>query len=91
MAHAPPTGSTVLATPLSAWSDRVGRFRLLVGGYVAYGLFYLALGLIGTEDNPANLMYGAVLGICGFGAPVAVSGAMLAAALTAVEERTGSI
>lgn len=38
----------VFATPLSAWSDRVGRFRLLVGGYVAYGLFYLALGLIGA-------------------------------------------
>ncbi len=31
------------AAPLSAWSDRVGRHRLLVGGYVAYGLVYGAL------------------------------------------------
>lgn len=31
------------AAPLSAWSDKVGRHRLLVGGYAAYGLVYLAL------------------------------------------------
>ena len=36
----------LFSTPLSALSDRVGRVQLLVGGYVAYGLFYLALGTI---------------------------------------------
>jgi MFS family permease len=36
----------LFSTPLSAWSDRVGRVRLLAGGYIAYGLFYLGLGLI---------------------------------------------
>lgn len=34
----------LFATPLSAWSDRVGRVRLLVGGYLAYALFYAAMG-----------------------------------------------
>ena len=37
----------LFSTPLSALSDRLGRIRLLVGGYLAYGLFYLGLGLIG--------------------------------------------
>ncbi|KEF41300.1 MAG: MFS transporter [Cyanobium sp. CACIAM 14] len=32
------------STPLAAWSDRIGRRRLLVGGYGAYGLFYLLIG-----------------------------------------------
>ena len=36
----------LFSTPLSALSDRVGRVRLLVGGYTAYGLFYLGLGTI---------------------------------------------
>jgi len=36
----------VFSTPLSGLSDRVGRVRLLVGGYLAYGLFYLGLGTI---------------------------------------------
>lgn len=31
------------AAPLSAWSDKVGRHRLLMAGYAAYGLVYLAL------------------------------------------------
>lgn len=31
-------------TPLAAWSDRIGRRRLLVVGYGAYGLFYLLIG-----------------------------------------------
>ncbi len=34
----------VFTAPLSALSDRVGRVRLLVGGYIAYGLFYFGLG-----------------------------------------------
>ena len=32
------------STPLAALSDRLGRVRLLVAGYLAYGLFYFALG-----------------------------------------------
>lgn len=35
----------LFSTPLSAWSDRVGRLRLLTAGWAAYGLFYLGLGL----------------------------------------------
>lgn len=41
--------ATLFSTPLSALSDRVGRVRLLVGGYVAYALFYLAMGLIARD------------------------------------------
>ncbi|MBK8336222.1 MAG: MFS transporter [Sterolibacteriaceae bacterium] len=37
----------LLSTPLSALSDRLGRWRLIVGGWTVYGLFYLLLGLIG--------------------------------------------
>lgn len=34
----------LFSTPLSALSDRVGRLRLIVAGWAAYGLFYLGLG-----------------------------------------------
>lgn len=37
----------ILSTPLSALSDRLGRVRLILGGWAVYGLFYLALGLNG--------------------------------------------
>lgn len=37
----------LLATPLSALSDRWGRTRLIVSGWLIYGAFYLLLGLIG--------------------------------------------
>jgi len=36
------------STPLAAWSDRIGRKRLLVGGYAAYGVFYLLIGNLQT-------------------------------------------
>jgi len=36
-----------LSTPLSALSDRVGRRRLILGGWAVYGVFYLLLGLNG--------------------------------------------
>lgn len=39
----------LFSTPLSALSDRLGRLRLLLLGYGAYGLFYLGLGLIATD------------------------------------------
>lgn len=36
--------AAAFSTPLSALSDRIGRVRVLTGGYLAYGNFYLALG-----------------------------------------------
>jgi MFS family permease len=42
----------VLATPLSALSDRFGRMRLLVGGYLAYAAVYAVLGTL-THAGPA--------------------------------------
>ena len=39
----------LFSTPLSALSDRLGRVRLLVGGYLAYGLFYIGLGAIARD------------------------------------------
>ena len=38
--------ATLFSTPLSALSDQVGRVRLIVAGWLAYGLFYLSLGLL---------------------------------------------
>lgn len=32
---------TVFAGPLGAWSDKVGRRKLILGGWIAYGLVYL--------------------------------------------------
>lgn len=39
----------LFSAPLAALSDRVGRRRLLVSGYLTYGLVYLGLGLIGHD------------------------------------------
>ena len=39
----------LLSAPLSGWSDRIGRRRLIVLGWVAYAVFYLLLGWL-----PAN-------------------------------------
>lgn len=36
--------AALFSTPLSALSDKIGRLPLLLGGYFAYGLFYLGLG-----------------------------------------------
>ena len=36
----------LFSTPLAALSDRVGRVRLIVAGWLAYGCFYLGLGLL---------------------------------------------
>jgi MFS family permease len=41
--------ATLFSTPLSALSDRFGRRRLLVGGYLAYGIFYITLGSMATD------------------------------------------
>jgi MFS family permease len=39
---------TVFAGPLGAWSDRVGRRRLMLGGWLAYGLVYLGFAFSKT-------------------------------------------
>jgi len=38
--------STVLAVPLSAWSDHVGRVPLLIGGWSVHALLFIALALV---------------------------------------------
>jgi MFS family permease len=38
--------AALFSTPLAAWSDRIGRPRLLVAGYSAYSLFYFGMGFI---------------------------------------------
>ena len=40
--------AALFSTPLSALSDRFGRQRLLLGGYVAYALSYFALAALST-------------------------------------------
>jgi hypothetical protein len=71
-----------------------GAYRLGAGVAVAAGLLLvwgnLAVGFIGNEDNPANLLYGAVLAVAAVGAVVSrfraagMARAMFAAALTQV-------
>jgi hypothetical protein len=71
-----------------------GAYRLGAGVAVAAGLLLiwgnLAVGFIGNEDNPANLLYGAVLAVAGVGALLArfrapgMARAMFGAALTQV-------
>jgi MFS family permease len=39
---------TIFAGPLGAWSDRVGRRRLMLGGWLAYGLVYLGFAFSKT-------------------------------------------
>jgi MFS family permease len=39
---------SILAGPLGALSDRVGRRRLIIGGWIAYGLVYLGFALSHT-------------------------------------------
>ncbi len=67
-------------------------YRVAVGVAVAAGLLLvwanLAVGLVGSEGNPANLLYGGVLAVAVMGAiaarfrPLGMSRAMFAAALT---------
>jgi MFS family permease len=39
----------LFSAPLSALSDKLGRVRLLIGGYLSYGLSYIGMGqLLGT-------------------------------------------
>ena len=83
-----------LAYVLVARMGSNGSYRLGVGVAVAAGLLLvwgnLAVGFIGSEDNPANLLYGAVLLVAAVGALVArfrapgMARALFGAALTQV-------
>ena len=69
-----------------------GTYRVAVGVAVAAGLLLiwgnLAVGFIGSENNPANLLYGSVLAVGLVGAiaarfrPLGMARALFAAALT---------
>jgi len=39
--------AALFSTPLSALSDKLGRARLIIGGWIVYSVFYLLLGLNG--------------------------------------------
>ena len=39
---------TIFASPLGAWSDKIGRRRLILGGWFAYGLVYLGFAFAQT-------------------------------------------
>ncbi|MBU6374881.1 MAG: MFS transporter [Bdellovibrionales bacterium] len=43
--------ATLFSTPLAAWSDRIGRGRLLLFGYLAFGAYYFALGTVQTTPR----------------------------------------
>lgn len=50
----------LLSGPLGAWSDRIGRSRLILGGWIAYGLVYLgfAFSRTGAEIWALFTLYG---------------------------------
>ena len=50
--------ATVFSTPLSGLSDKVGRLPLLTAGYIAYGVFYAALGLIADSGALLVALFG---------------------------------
>ncbi len=76
---------------LAARTTANGAYRLAVAMAVAAAFLLvwmnLAVGIIGTEDNPANLMYGGVIAIAVAGAaiarfrPVGMARALVAAAI----------
>jgi MFS family permease len=56
----PPRKPVDVDPPIGSWtfsglppSDRVGRKRLIVGGWLAYGVFYAALGVLATDSSVA--------------------------------------
>jgi MFS family permease len=48
----------LFSTPLSALSDRFGRIRLLIGGYLAYATFYFAMSLMSTHGVMLYIWFG---------------------------------
>ena len=43
--------AALAATPLSAWSDRIGRKRLILGGWIGYAVLYVVFGLVPITAN----------------------------------------
>ncbi len=68
-------GGTILAYKLVSRTSANRAYRVAVGVAVVTGLLLIwingAVGLIGSEDNPANLLYAGVLAIAAIGAGVA--------------------
>jgi hypothetical protein len=66
---------SILAYKLVSRTSSSRAYRVAVGVAVVTGLLLIwingAVGLIGSEDNPANLMYAGVLAIAAIGAGVA--------------------
>ncbi|MEZ4501845.1 MAG: MFS transporter [Dehalococcoidia bacterium] len=56
---------SAMSTPGGALSDRIGRRRLLLGGYLVYAAIYVALGLAPTMGAAATalVLYGAYYGL----------------------------
>jgi MFS family permease len=50
--------AAVFSVPLSGLSDRLGRVRLLVAGYVAYALFYIGMAVLAEPGWRLYLMFG---------------------------------
>ena len=48
----------LFSTPLSALSDRFGRMHILVGGYLAYGLFYFLMGTLAQDGLMLFALFG---------------------------------
>ncbi len=53
--------ASLFSTPLAALSDKIGRFPMLLGGYLAFSVVYLSLGLL--SDGLALLV--AIFGLYG--------------------------
>jgi MFS family permease len=56
---------TLVASPAGALSDKIGRKRLLIGGWLTYGLIYLGLALANTGWQVWTLyaLYGIYYGV----------------------------
>jgi len=50
--------AALFSVPLGGLSDRVGRVRLLVGGYVAYALFYIGMGWFAAPGWSLYALFG---------------------------------
>lgn len=50
--------AALFATPLSAWSDRIGRVRMLSAGFVGYAAFYALLGALRTPGIALFVLFG---------------------------------
>jgi MFS family permease len=56
---------TLISGPAGAWSDRIGRRRIIVSGWLAYSLIYLGFALAGTgwQVWALYVLYGVYYGL----------------------------